>query len=571
MGLGAWKPSQGRLLTIALLTLLGVSVGVPLVTVLLSSLKPDSALPFDAAPISLQHYATVFLNSSTWRLLGNTALYAGATLLFGLPLAFLVAWLLERTDMPLAGAIQTSLFVPLAMPGMITAFGWVLLLNPRNGVINGWLRSLTGGQGEGPVNVYSLAGMIFVTVLGVTPTMVVLLSGLLRNFDPTLEEAARMSGASGLAVLRRVAGPLAFPGLLATAIAVAVVMIELFDIPLVIGLTSGTRVLATQIYAATRGDGAGQTYGLAATYGLIGLVIGAALMQVYGRVTRTANKYSVIGGKAFQQRRQQLGAWRWAALGLVVLVFILEVVLPFALLIWASLLRFYQPPSMQALSQVSLGRYAAVFVDEPRVGMMVTNTLLLIGITSTVVMVLSVLVSWSAVRDLGVMGRLLDSLSFAPLSMPALLIALALLLVSIGTPLQGTLAIIIIGLTIRYLPFGARLMNGAILQIKQELEEAATMSGAGISATLRRIVVPLVSPALFNGWLWVAAHAVRDLTFPLFLISANNLVISGFLWEYWAGGRIAEGSAIAVVQVLFILLLVLPARFYAGATGMIRT
>jgi iron(III) transport system permease protein len=278
------------------------------------------------------------------------------------------------------------------------------------------------------------------------------------------------------------------------------------------------------------------------------------------RMTRAAERFAVVSGKGFRPRRVTLGRWRYPALGFVGLYLLLDVGLPFAILLWSSLLRFYQPPSMEALSRLNLGRYDFVFLQDQRIPQILLNTALLMLTAATVCMVLATVISWVVVRIRDRPARCIDVLAFLPTAMPGILIALALFLFSIGTPLRGTIWIIAVGHLIRYLPFGTRTMNAGILQVNQQLEEAGRTSGAGALAVFRRILAPLVSPAIVNGWLWVAAHSMRDLTFPLLLASTDNLVLGTLLWEYWAAGRVSEASAVAAFLVFALLLLVLPVR-----------
>ena len=556
-------PSQQEVLFLLLaLTVCGL-VLLPLGTLLIGSLKPDGALPFDSSALTVAHYVEVYFNPSTYRLLFNTLVYALSSLGLGLCIALVIAWLVERTDLPLSNLIYTGMFIPMATPGMITALGWVLLLNPQNGVVNLLLRQATGQSGRGPLDIYSLAGMILITGIAVVPTMFVMLAALMRNMDPNLEEAAQVSGAPASDVFRRVTAPLLAPGLLAVLIYFSIVLIEFFEIPLVIGMTAGERVLSTQIYIATKGENFQPARGLAATYALIGLVIGGGLILLYTRATRRAEQFAVVSGKGFRPRKVTLGPWRFVALAFIGLYLLLDVGLPFLILLWSSLLRFYEPPSVEALSHLSLERYAFVFVNDARVLGILRNTLLLMVGSATLCMLLSALVSWVVVRQRTRGARGLDILAFLPTAMPGMLIALALLLFSIGTPLYGTVAIIGLGHIIRYLPFGTRTMHAGVLQIQKELEDAGMTNGAGPMAVFQRIVAPLVAPALVNGWLWVAAHSMRDLTFPLLLVSADNVVVGTLLWEYWSAGKIAEASVVAIFLVLILVLLVFPLRLYS--------
>ncbi|HEY0580671.1 MAG TPA: hypothetical protein VGE94_00715, partial [Chloroflexota bacterium] len=142
-------------------------ISLPLVVLLLSSLKPASALPFDDTALTLANYAAVYLEPATYRLLLNTLLYAAGSLGLGLLLGLTLAWLLERTDVPLKGLFATVLMVQMVIPPMIVAMSWVLLAGPGQGYLNLLLRQVLGVKGPGPLDIYTLWGMILVTAVAV--------------------------------------------------------------------------------------------------------------------------------------------------------------------------------------------------------------------------------------------------------------------------------------------------------------------------------------------------------------------------------------------------------------------
>jgi iron(III) transport system permease protein len=291
------------------------------------------------------------------------------------------------------------------------------------------------------------------------------------------------------------------------------------------------------------------------------------LTRLYLSVTRHSERFAVLTGKGFRPRRVPLGPWRYPALAFVGLYLLLELGLPLAILLWSSLHRFYQVPSLEALSKINLGRYESVFLGDTRLLGILGNTLFLIVGAATACMVVAALVAWVVVRSPGRATRWLDLLAFIPASLPSILLALALYLLAIGTPLQGTVTIILLGHLLRYLPFATRTMHTGFLQIHKELEEAGMASGANPFGVFWRIVVPLVSPSLMNGWLWVVAASMRDITFPLMLVSAGNTVIGMLLWEYWSQGQIAEASAVAISLVIVLILLVFPLRLRSTVVG----
>src|ERR671933_510342 len=146
----------------AVVTLLVVPV---VLVVLLASLRPGAALPFDATPLTLDNFADLLADPFTYRLLLNTVLYAAVSLAIGMALAVPLVWLVERTDLPAKVLIASAMFVPLVVPGALKAMGWALLLAPRQGFVNVWLRDLLGqgaaGAGAaGPLDFYTFAGLV---------------------------------------------------------------------------------------------------------------------------------------------------------------------------------------------------------------------------------------------------------------------------------------------------------------------------------------------------------------------------------------------------------------------------
>lgn len=538
-----WVP---RLVAVVALLL----VATPLLTVTVASFRPGLTLPFQAGgDWTLRNFVTAFGSGFTYRLLLNTFLYAFASLTVGLSIALLFAWLVERSDMPYATSVYTLLLIPMAVPGLLKALGWVLLVGPRQGIINLLLRDFLGlNTPVGPLDIYSFAGMVFLTALSVVPTMFLMLGPLLRNINPSFEEAAEASGVGVLNTLRKVTLPLISPGILAVIIYFIIVMIESFEIPLAIGFNAKFPVLSLQVYILSRGEHLPE-YGLASAYSFLGLALGVLLLYGYRRATANAQKYAVITGKGYTRKRVALGRGKYLALGLIWLYLFLAVILPVSILLWSSLLDFYRPPSQAALAQISLKNYVEIFRN-PRVVLAATNTLVVFLSAATVTVFIALLVSWVVHRSQAGVGAALDNAVFLPLAVPSMVIALGVMLFYISTPLWGTIWIIVLGHIIRFLSFGVRTISATIVQIHQELEEAAWASGASRLTTLRRVTLPLLLPALWNSWLWVAIHSMRDFTFPLMLISYTNVMITSLLWSLWEQGRLTDMSALAVLLIL---------------------
>jgi iron(III) transport system permease protein len=533
----------------------------PLLILVKSSLTPGTALPFDSWALTLANYGAAFGAADTYRLALNTLWYASGSVLEGLVLAGLAAWLTERSDLPGRRAIRILMFVSMALPPLVLSFGWILLLNPGNGALNVWLKNLFGFA-ESPFDIYTMWMMIFITGLALVPTMYVMLSGLFRNMDPLLESAGTAAGGSRLAILRHITLPVLSPGIISVFIYLFMIMVQAFDTPLAIGLTAGVPVLSTRIYLLSTPEQAAPKYGLGAAFGVTLLLLALVLIWAYFRATRQGEKYRVVTGKGFRPKRIELGTWKLPAVGFVGIYFVL-MLLPVLILLWTSFLPFYRVPSPEAARAMTFNNYFSI-AEQSLVRRAIGNTVLLVFSSATLTMLLSCLISWYSVRSKVRGAKLLETLAFTPLAVPQIVMAIALLLLYIRTPLYGSIWLIVLGHVTVYLAFGTRTMNAALLQVHQELENAATASGASWGTTLRYVLGPLLWPHILNGWLWVVAHSMRDLTIPLMLMTTGNVVISSALWLLWGFPNIPGAAALAMLMILGLMLLVVPIQVHAA-------
>jgi len=214
------------------------------------------------------------------------------------------------------------------------------------------------------------------------------------------------------------------------------------------------------------------------------------------------------------------------------------------------------------LGQVSLKNYAYVLQD-PRWGRAFANTVILVVAASTGNVLLAGLIAWAAVRDPSARARwLLDWLAFLPRSLPNIVMALAVLVLLLRTPLYGTIWVIVIAHIFNYLAYTSRVFISSVIQIHPELEEAARLSGVRRAGVLRWIVLPLLRPAILNAWLWVAAHSIRDFTYPLMLGTMQNMVIANLLWQTWVIVQMERAAAITVMLMGMLFLFVIPHYYF---------
>jgi iron(III) transport system permease protein len=329
-----------------------------------------------------------------------------------------------------------------------------------------------------------------------------------------------------------------------------------FEAALVAGLPGKVFMLPTLVYFTVQMR-APADYGVSAVYSLVFMLIMIALLIVYRRIVRKSERFVTVSGKAYRPKRISLGRWRYVAFGGVALFGLVTVILPAITLAWLSLLPPQAPPIWGNFSKVSFDVYANMLAN-PRVGLIAWNTLLMLAATATFTMSIAFLVSWAIVRGRGRGRGLLDGLSFLPYAFPGVTVAIALIFVFLNPPgnyipIYGSLSILVIGLTVIYIAFSTRLMNGAIAQIGKELEEAGRTSGATQLAVMRRITLPLLMPAFLAGWIWVASHAMRSFSIPLVLSSQRNQVVAPEIWRVWQRGYLSEAAAYGIILMIILI------------------
>jgi iron(III) transport system permease protein len=554
-------PDQQALTLWALAALVSVLILGPILILVRASFGPPGTLPFDGWGATLVHYASIFTRADNLRLAGNTLLYALGSVTIGVAIATGIAWATERTDMPGRIGTRVMMFSWMAVPPLVMGFGWILLINPGNGALNALLKGLFG-LSQPVFTIYSLWSLVIITALAVVPTAFVMVSGLMRNMDPQLEQAATVHGAGSSAIARHITLPLVAPGVLSVSIFMFMAVVQAFDLPLIIGLTARIPVLSTRIYLLSSPDAGIPNYGLSSAFGVLLLAVAGLLMWSYFRAVRVGERFRVVTGRGFRPKRVALGPWRWPVFAAVLFYFVL-MLMPLGMLAWASLFPSYRLPSFGALAAADFSNYARV-LDQSAVQRAITNTVIMVLASATVVMLLSCLIAWFSVRSRSRLARYVDVLSFAPTAVPPIVMVMAIMLLYLQSPLYGTVGILVLGHVTIYIAFGTRSMGAALMQIHKELADAATISGAHWLTGLRRVTLPLVWPHILNGWLWVVAHSARDLTIPLVLMTTGNVVIASALWQMWDFPDLPGAASVAMLLVFGLLVVVVPLQIYAA-------
>jgi iron(III) transport system permease protein len=538
------------LMVLAVLAVLYI-VGIPLVADIFAAFRgPIDRLPFeDSAVFTLSNFSSAYGDRDSLSIIRETALFAGGAVMLAAVIGFTLAYLVERTDIPFHNAIFVLALVPIMMPPIVTALAWIFLLGENNGLINIFIRAVFGIDGSGPFSAFSFFGMIWVQGLTMSSLAFLLMSASLKTMDSSLEEASAASGGSTYHTLRRVTLPILRPAVLSTLVLLFILAIEAFDVPLVLGAT--TKVFANTVYFALNPVQDFPRYGEVAALSLSFLAFTYVLFFIYSHLTRQANRFATVTGKGYRPKRFALGIWKYPALALVLGFTLIQFVFPLLILLWASLLNRFVTPSFAELDLLTLDAYADVFSKGVFWGALKNTIIVAVG-AATIVAFFSTIVAWIVVRSNMRGKRILDLVASSSLAIPSVIAGVAFIIfylsISKWVPIYGTVWVLVLAYSFRF-SLAYRINSAGVVQLGKELEEASVTSGATLINTFRRIIMPLLAPSMFIGFILIFFLAFRDFTMAFMLGTSENKTLSVMVWNALQSNNTGEAAAVSILIV----------------------
>ena len=545
----------GTSLSVAILALIvGALTATPIVMLLLGSFSKGLTA---TGAFTLEKYIKAYSNPALPKIFLNTLIFILGSAAFASVLAFTLAYLNVRTDMPFKGLFNVIPIVPMMVPHILFAVSWMLLLNPSNGIVNLLIRTLFHTRGS-LFNIYTLPGMIFVEGLLDLPIAYLIIAPAMASFDPSLEEASKISGASGWRTLRRITLPVLRPALLASFTLVLVRSLAAFAVPSMIGMPGRVYVLSTHIYRLIS-TGYAADYGEAAAVGVVVLLASVSFIFLYRKLTSETEKYVTVSGKGYRPAVIRLGKYRYPLLGIVGLLLLFLIVLPMLTLVYTSLLPYSMIPSARAFSMMSFDNWRTVLNDPISIRAL-KNSVFLGTVGATIGVLLSVLIAYVVVRVRTLTSAVLETSVFLSFSFPGIVIGVGFMWFFVRTPLYATLAALLIGYIATYLPYGVRPLTSAFIQIHKDLEESSRVCGAGFLYTLRRIIVPLLVPGFVSAWILMATMFLRELSLSVVLSRPGTEVLAVRILNFADDSLWGQVSALGILMILISSTLVLMAN-----------
>jgi len=498
-----------------------------------------------------------------WRVVANTFILVAASSSIALVLGSVLAWLNERTDARIKVVTDVLPMVSFLLPPVAGAVGWVLLLSPRAGLLNAFIRWILGGIGihldEGPFDIMSWYGLIFVFHVYMVPYVFLMVSAGLRTMDPALEEQSRVCGAGLLQTIRKVTLPGVRPSLGAATLLMLWAGFGLFSVPSIIGTGAGIEVLSVRIAFLLKFDYPPQTEAAIGLSVFVLLVVGTAWF-LQRRVLRHA-RHATISGKGHRTTPIRLGKWRWVAWAGIGSYFMVAAVLPLTGLLLVALNGFWTPN----IDWAGLGfDHIRETVFEDRYSKAALANSLRLGVFGGLIgIIIAAAISLYVVQSPRA-GRWIDGTIKAPAAISNIVLAVGFVLAFAGPPfrLSGSILILLLAYLALYMPQASVASDAAAGQVGAELSEASYVCGAGGGRTFRKVYLPLMLPGLVAGWALLFIRMVGDLTASAILSGPDNPVVGFRILDEYLFGSYGSLAALALTLTLItstVLVLVMTA------------
>src|SRR4051812_29211493 len=360
-----------------------VLVVLPLGFLLVGSVRGPEGL-------SLDHFSEVLSGRLYVNALWNSLILGAWTSLFSLIIGLLLAWAVSRTDVPWKPFIRATATLSYLLPPFLTAIAFTYLFSPNAGLINVLVRDVLGLPWL-TFNIFSMTGLVLVTVLHTFPFVYLLASSALQSVDASYEEAAQILGASKLRTAFTITAPLVAPAILSGTLLAFVNAIALFGSQAIIGLPGRIVTLPTRIYALFDYP---PEYGLASALSLLFVVITVVALYLQ-RAFLARRSYVTLGGKGSRPQLMELGPARYVVLGFALLVFLVAIVAPYSTLLAVS---FSKSWGLDFFKNLTLANYRFILFEYNVTQRAIVNSVLLATVAATLAVLLGTIMGWIDLR-----------------------------------------------------------------------------------------------------------------------------------------------------------------------------
>lgn len=550
---------QSLLLTL-LLAFIAFLVVTPLFLLLFNSFqlgKPGGEIVY-----GLEGWRVAFTSPGIRDAMVNSFSLAITRQLIAIVVGIFLAWLLARTDIPMKRELEFMFWLSFFLPALPVTLGWILLLDPKYGLLNQLLLKLPFIQSP-PFDIYSYWGIIWVhlATTGIS-IKVMLLTPAFRNLDAALEESSRVAGAGPLKTLLRIIVPVMMPVILVSTILGLIRSLEAFEIELILGVPIGLHVFSTKIHSFVTHEPPQFPPATALGAFFLGMLL---LLVALQRLYLGRRSFTTVTGRGFSTRPISLGRWKYPVFVAVLLLGLTVTLVPTVFLFLGTFMKLFGYFNIK--DPFTLDNWKGVLSD-PILLRSLKNTLVLGFSAAGLGIFLSSMVAYVIVKSRFKARAVLDFISWLPWSIPGILLGMALLwtflLIHKIVPIYGTMGALVMAMAISGLPVCVQVIKSFLMQLGDELEEASMVAGASWLTTYRRIVLPLLLPCLIIVGLLEFISAARNISTVVLLATGQTRTLSLLMLDFTAGAELERATVVAALIVALVVLAALTARSLGG-------
>ena len=505
---------------------------------------------FSGGSFSLEAFKRVYSYPLNWSALRNTLVTGSLSMVFGVLIAFPLAWLVGRTNLYGKKFFRTLFVMTYMVPPYVGAMAWLRLLNPSVGNLNVFIQKLFG-LSKAPFNIYSVGGLVWVLTTFYYPYAFITISRAMEKMDPSLEEASRISGASPLKTLLTVTMPMMAPSIVAAALLVFVSAASCYGIPSIIGAPGQVHTVTTRIidfvYIGSQ-DGLTDATTMAVFLMIVANIVLYVSTFVVGR-----KQYITVSGKSTRPNIVDLGRWRVFFTVLISAFAFVIVILPFLTVAATSITVNMGNPL--GPGNITFRYWERIFTRKA-ILQSAWNSVSSGAIAATAGILISCVMAYFLIRTRVKGRRIPDFLITLGSGTPSVVIALALIMTMsgrFGINIYNTLTIMIIAYMIKYLLMGMRTVVSAMSQIHPSLEEASQISGAPWLRVFKDVTIPLIAPSVVAGWFLIFMPSFYELTMSTLLYSTDTKTLGYELFTYQTYHSQQTASALATAILALVI------------------
>ncbi len=546
-----------------------------------------------AGEFTFYYWQRLLASDLTWSMLVrpllNSLLVGACVSVCAIVIGAVLAWLMVRSDLPFKPFFSLAVIIPYMIPSWVKSQAWLSMFKtPRLGGAPGFIASMLTSMGISNESIEAILGPIAYGPLAVIIVLslhyyaytYLLVSGALNSINSELEEMGEIQGASKTLILRKITLPLVLPAMLSGVILTFSKAIGTFGVINYLGSPAGFRTLSSELYSNIRSLNTQTGFAMA----ILMIAIASLAVFVNQKIIGTRRSYATIGGKGGRSMPIGLHGWKPVITVILFIFFIFAIIMPVIILVVESCML---KEGTYSLANFTLHYWIGdgdpnimegvpgIFKNSNFLNSL-KNSLMLTFVNGIFGTIIGQILGYICAKGRGTFhGKLVEQLVFIPYLIPSVAFGgiylsmfskpQTLFGVTLLPPLYGTFALLTITSVVKHLPFASRAGTSNMLQISGELEEAATIEGAGFFKRFIKIVFPLSKGGFLSGFMLIFVSIMKELDLIILLMTPTTSTLPYLAFQYQNQNSPQASDCVAIVMFSIVFLVYALANIFGDA------